>query len=62
MHRSLFEIVPITDLPPVSRAPITLSAAWAVAGYYPTCYCIRYIQARDGYAASLEGFVKQAAA
>jgi hypothetical protein len=41
--------------------PIKLPAAYEVAGYYPTQYCIRYRASRQEYAISLEGFVNRPA-
>lgn len=37
--------------------PIKQPAAWEVAGYYPTQYCMRHLADEDAYAVSLEGFV-----
>jgi hypothetical protein len=42
-------------------ASIKQPAAWAVAGSYPTTYCIRYSDRTGRYTVSLENFVKRAA-
>jgi len=40
-------------------SPIKQPKAFAVAGYYPTKYCIRYLEHVGRYTISLEGFVKR---
>lgn len=42
---------------PDECVPIKLPEAWEVAGYYPTQYCMRYLEDEASYAISLEGFV-----
>lgn len=46
---------------PTMCAPIKLPQAWAVAGAYPTRYCIRHLAAEDRYTVSIEGFVQRSA-
>jgi hypothetical protein len=41
--------------------PIRQPEAWEVAGYYPTEYCMRYLEDEAAYTISLEGFVHRAA-
>jgi hypothetical protein len=38
---------------------IAQPAAWAVAGPYPTRYCMRYLPDEEAYAVSLESFVRR---
>lgn len=42
-------------------APVKQPQAWAIAGAYPTTYCIRYIAGEDRFTVSLEGFVARPA-
>lgn len=46
---------------PKMCARIKQPAAWAIAGAYPTKYCIRYSDRSGRYTVSLEGFVERAA-
>jgi hypothetical protein len=41
--------------------PIKQPQAWAIAGHYPTTYCIRYLADGDRYTVSLEDFVERSA-
>jgi hypothetical protein len=41
--------------------PIKQPQAWAIAGYYPTTYCIRYLADDKRYTVSLEEFVHRPA-
>ena len=41
--------------------PINPPQAWAVAGHYPTTYCIRHIDGEGRIAESLEKFVARSA-
>ncbi|NUR82970.1 MAG: hypothetical protein HOY71_02655 [Nonomuraea sp.] len=42
-------------------SPLKLPAAWQVAGYYPTRYCVEYRDNRDDYTVTLTSFVRRAA-
>ena len=42
-------------------APIKQPAAWAIAGAYPTKYCVRHSERSGRVTVSLEGFVERAA-
>jgi hypothetical protein len=42
-------------------APIKQPQAWAIEGYYPTTYCIRYLAADERYTVSLEEFAHRPA-
>ena len=46
---------------PSTCYPIQVPEAVAIAGYYPTQSCIRYLPGRDVYAISVEGFVSRPA-
>lgn len=46
---------------PSMCAPIKQPTAWAIAGYYPTTYCVRHSERTGRYTVSLEGFVERAA-
>jgi hypothetical protein len=46
---------------PSMCAPIKQPEAWEVAGFYPTKYCIRYLEKAGRYTVSLEGFANQSA-
>jgi hypothetical protein len=39
--------------------PIKQPQAWEIGGYYPTRYCMRYLEDSADYAISLEGFVRR---
>jgi hypothetical protein len=41
--------------------PIKQPQAWAIEGYYPTTYCIRYLADEERYTVSLEGFAHRRA-
>ena len=42
-------------------APIKQPKAWAVDGFYPTAYCVRYSERTGRYTVSLERFVRRSA-
>ncbi len=37
--------------------PLKLPKAWQVSCYYPTTYCIRYLENRREYTVSIESFI-----
>jgi hypothetical protein len=46
---------------PDTCAPIKQPEAWEIAGWYPTRYCVRYLEATARYTVSIEDFVQRAA-
>jgi hypothetical protein len=46
---------------PDGCTPIKTPAAYEVAGFYPTQYCVRHQAATDDYTVSMEGFVRREA-
>ena len=42
---------------PSECMPLKLPKAWEVSGYYPTTYCIRYLENRREYTVSIESFI-----
>jgi hypothetical protein len=42
-------------------APIKQPEAWELAGWYPTRYCVRYLEGVARYTVSIEGFVQRPA-